>query len=512
MAPPTNSQRVVRRLAGIVQRHGGVSSGIVVILLLVLKRLQDMPRKVQWMPGLPFLGSLFQVVHGLRTFTLLDLYAKWHRKFGLTFAYSVPGKLAVATIDPKNLEHVLKTNFDKYAKGHVFAEPFTDLLGEGIFNADGEAWHRQRKTVSRMFTKRQFETHIWRVIEKNTAKVASILDRTEGTLDVFGLMNRFTLDTIGQIGFSKDIGSLADPSSPFLRSFDRAQQILMLRFWSNPAWKIMRWLGIGWERELKEHLKRLDVYARGIVQELRQKMEAGEDSSFVGLFMKEDALREVDATSQETFMRDMVLNFLIAGRDTTAQCISWTLFELTQHPRVVEKARKEIAQVCGEGRVTFEHIKSLHYIKAILDEGLRLHPSVPFDGKLCVAKDTLPDGTVVPAGCIVQYTPYAQGRCQEIWGKDACDFRPERWSEMEKRPSSFAFSAFNAGPRECLGRRLAELEMAALLATILRDFDFRLEVDPTSIRYDVQLTLGMSGLPLSARRCAGGPGERIAGA
>mmetsp|Transcript_107361 Transcript_107361/g.333602 ORF Transcript_107361/g.333602 Transcript_107361/m.333602 type:complete len:511 (-) Transcript_107361:32-1564(-) len=504
------------RLVAFLQRRGKLAGSLAVILLLILKRLRDAPRKVRWLRGPPLLGVVLKVFQGLREHALLDMYDRWHQRLGPTFAYCAPGKMVVATIDPKNIEHVLKTKFDNYVKGHVFAEPFTDLLGDGIFNADGEMWHRQRKTASRMFTKRQFETHIWKAIEANTAKVGRILERSEGTLDMFNLMNRFTLDTIGRIGFSKDIGSLEDPSSPFLRSFDRAQQILILRFWTNPAWKVLRWLGVGWERELKEHLGRLDGYARGIVRELRQKAEAGQDDSFVGLFMKEEQAAPAARSPelQEKFMRDLVLNFLIAGRDTTAQCISWTLFELTQHPAVAAKARQEVLDVCGEGPVTFEHLKSLQYVRAILDEGLRLHPSVPYDGKLCLGKDTLPDGTVVPAGCIIQYIPYAQGRCKDIWGEDACSFRPERWLEMPRRPSSFAFAAFNAGPRECLGRRLAEAEMAALVSTVVRDFDMRLEVEPSSVRYDAQLTLGMCGLPVSVRRCrrAYGVAEPLAGA
>ena len=106
----------------------------------------------------------------------------------------------------------------------------------------------------------------------------------------------------------------------------------------------------------------------------------------------------------------------------------------------------------------------------------------------------------VCAGNIVQFVPYAQGRCTEIWGADAEKFRPERWLEMESRPSDFAYSAFNAGPRVCLGRTLAELEMTAFLATVLRSFDFELQAEPQSIQYDVQLTLGMNGLPVKATR------------
>ncbi|CAE8643384.1 unnamed protein product [Polarella glacialis] len=331
----------------------------------------------------------------------------------MTFAYTVPGKVVLITVDPKNIEHMLKTNFDNYVKGRVFSDPFFDLLGKGIFNVDGELWYHQRKTSSKMFTKKQFETHISKVVAGNTAKVTALMEREKGTFDMFQLMNRFTLDTIGEIGFSKSIGSLENASSPFLSAFDRSQQILIQRFWTDPFWKIERLLGLGAEPELKVHLRLLDEYARGIVRELQEKVAQGE---------------------------------------------------------------------------------------AVLDEGLRLHPSVPWDGKVALNRDQMPDGTIVPAGCFVQYVPYAQGRCRQIWGEDCCEFRPERWLEMTSKPSSFTFSAFNAGPRECLGRRLAEMEMAMLLATVVRDFDLHLEAPASSIQYDSQLTIGMRGLPLSAKQ------------
>lgn len=242
-----------------------------------------------------------------------------------------------------------------------------------------------------------------------------------------------------------------------------------------------------------------DNYCEGIVDDLLQKVSTGDDHSFVGLFIKDpegaDMLKS-DEKKFRVYIRDMVLNFLIAGRDTTAECLTWTLFELAQAPQVVDKARAEVSRVCGDKRITFEHLTGLRYIKAILDEGLRLHPSVPLGGKLTVAKDTLPNGIVVPAGVVVQFNAFAQGRSEEFWGEDAAVFRPERWLQR-LQPSPYEFVAFNAGPRECLGKRLAGVEMTTFLASFIRDFDFELAIDPADVKYGKKLTLGCSnGLPM----------------
>eukprot|EP00928_Gymnodinium_smaydae_P095038 TRINITY_DN8100_c0_g2_i1.p1 TRINITY_DN8100_c0_g2~~TRINITY_DN8100_c0_g2_i1.p1 ORF type:complete len:510 (-),score=61.81 TRINITY_DN8100_c0_g2_i1:43-1533(-) len=473
-------------------------------LLTVLRFLWSFPRRVKWASGTPFFGLFFKIFRALPRSTIHDDFAEMHDKLGKTFAYHVAGQPFVATIDPQVIEHFLKSNFDKYIKGSAFRKPFTQLLGDGIFNVDGQLWYHQRKVSSKMFTKKQFEGHIFEVVSSNTLKIHDTLKKNAGKVFcMFDLMNRFTLDTIGEVGFSKSIGSIEDPDSPFLRSFDFAQQSLLKRFWIGQNiewWKLLRFLGLFWEKELPTHFSLLNNYCDEIVDELLQKVAQGDDNSFVGMFIKDAEgadLFKRDEKRFRTYIRDMVLNFLIAGRDTTAQCLTWTLFELAQSPRVVEKVRAEVSAVCGTAPIVYSDVAKLRYTNAVLSEGLRLHPSVPMDGKVTVARDTLPGGIVVPAGCIVQYNAYAQGRSREFWGDDADVFRPERWIERPNLPTSFEFSAFHAGPRECLGKRLAMVEMTTFVASFVRGFDFSLACLANEVKYDAQLTLGCSsGLPM----------------
>ena len=216
----------------------------------------------------------------------------------------------------------------------------------------------------------------------------------------------------------------------------------------------------------------------------------------------------------------MVLNFLIAGRDTTAQAMSWCLFLLMRSEQVQEKVRSEIHQVCGDVEgLDYEKLGNFHYLEAVLRESLRLYPSVPLDLKFVSNADTLPDGTHVPRGSALIYGAYAMGRSREIWGPDASEFRPERWLEMDQVKSPYENPVFHAGPRECLGKRLAMLEMKAMLVSLLRNFRLHLAagtercqsthlvlffavsnaeaVAPETITPDAQVTIGMS----SGLRC-----------
>merc|ERR1711972_650361 len=125
----------------------------------------------------------------------------------------------------------------------------------------------------------------------------------------------------------------------------------------------------------------------------------------------------------DKLLEDLVLNFLIAGRDTTAQAMAWCLWNIAQHSAVEERILEEGRSVCGDGPLCYDMINRLDYVEAVIRESLRLHPSVPLDAKEAIAEDTLPNGTWVSRGSTVAWSTYAMGRSNRIWGADAGDLR-----------------------------------------------------------------------------------------
>lgn len=184
----------------------------------------------------------------------------------------------------------------------------------------------------------------------------------------------------------------------------------------------------------------------------------------------------------DKFLQEVALNFILAGRDTSSVALSWFFWLVTENPNVEEKILIELCSVLMESRgdntakwvddpLEFEEIDRLTYLKAALSETLRLYPSVPEDSKHVIADDVLPDGTFVPAGSNITYSIYSSGRMKFIWGDDCLEFKPERWlSEDGKKfemKDQFQFVAFNAGPRICLGKDLAYLQMKSIAAAVL---------------------------------------------
>jgi len=204
----------------------------------------------------------------------------------------------------------------------------------------------------------------------------------------------------------------------------------------------------------------------------------------------------------DSYLRDVIMNFMIAGRDTTANALTWTFHLLSQHPECLAKMREELAGLglkSGDAP-TWENLKAMKYTEAVIKETLRLYPSVPRDPKMAVRDDTLPDGTVVRAGQFVVYLPHSQGRLNSLWGKeagfpyDAEVFYPDRWMDESFRPNNFYYPVFQAGPRTCLGKDMALLEAKTLTAMLALAFDFQpREGQPKHPKVHNSVTCPLSG-------------------
>ncbi|KAJ9706456.1 hypothetical protein PVL29_001790 [Vitis rotundifolia] len=419
--------------------------------------------------------------------------------------------LVTVTCDPKNLEHILKIRFDNYPKGPTWQAVFHDLLGEGIFNSDGETWRFQRKTAALEFTTRTLRQAMARWVTRAIKlRFCPILKKAqlEGKpVDLQDLLLRLTFDNICGLAFGKDPQTLAPglPENRFATAFDRATEATLQRFiLPEFIWKLKKWLRLGMEANLTHSLGHVDKYLSDVISTRKlelvsQQQDGSPHDDLLSRFMKKKE------GYSDNFLQHVALNFILAGRDTSSVALSWFFWLVCQNQRVEEKILTEICTVLMETRgsdtskwveepLVFEEVDRLMYLKAALSETLRLYPSVPEDSKHVVVDDVLPDGTFVPAGSAITYSIYSTGRMKFIWGEDCLEFRPERWLSADGKKielqDSFKFVAFNAGPRICLGKDLAYLQMKSIAAAVL--LRHRLTVAPGHrVEQKMSLTLFM---------------------
>jgi len=175
----------------------------------------------------------------------------------------------------------------------------------------------------------------------------------------------------------------------------------------------------------------------------------------------------------EHAMVDQVLTFLGAGHETTATGLTWTMWLLAKHPEVQEKLRKEVNQVLEvNGRPEYRTLKEMQWLDCVVMESLRVMPPVPFTGRIS-AQDQFIDGYLVPKGSGISIPIYAINTWKEVWGEDAEEFKPERWLNLPKQYNAqFSTIGFLAGPHACIGKTMAILEMKAVAAMLVANFEF----------------------------------------
>ncbi|KAL1922934.1 uncharacterized protein VTP21DRAFT_9310 [Calcarisporiella thermophila] len=405
----------------------------------------------------------------------------------------------IMTIDARNVEHVLKNKFENYSKGDDFHTKMFDMFGDGIFNANGEKWRYQRKTASHIFNVKNFRDWFTGVF-LDEAKIAfKILDERAANLEEIDLNNlfyRYTLESFLKIGFGTAIDAMdMSKDVQFAKSFDFVQSEIGIRQ-VQPLWRITETFSSLFfpSRRLKKHVKVVDEFAHKIIQERRNNPDTTKQDLLSRFIF--NTKNENGEPLSDKELRDIVLNFIIAGRDTTAGTLAWTFYCLMNHPEVEAKVYEEVCSQIGdrdelEPQETYEVVKRLTYTTAVWNEVLRLFPSVPLNQKMAMSDDFLPDGTFVKKGDHVVWSSYSMGRNEAIWGPDAREFKPERWlKENERKPSAFEWPAFNAGPRTCLGQMLATIEGVLVIALLVKRYRFRLVPDQT-IMYAMSLTLPM---------------------
>ncbi|KAK1435085.1 hypothetical protein QVD17_00845 [Tagetes erecta] len=404
----------------------------------------------------------------------------------------------IITANPDNVEYMIKTNFVNYPKGKPFSTILGDLLGKGIFNVDGNCWRFQRKLASLELGSLSIRSHAFNIVVDEIESrliplFETVSDSNDAVLDLQDVFRRFSFDSICKFSFGLDPGSLKPdfPVSELESAFDLSSKLCAERGMSpSPIiWKIKRLFNIGSEKELKKSIKTVKKLA-GQVIKTRRETGSGLNNDLLSRFMA--------SINDDDYLRDIVVSFLLAGRDTVASALTSFFLLLSQNPKVLEKIREESGRVIGsdpEVLPGFEDLQHLHYLQAALHESMRLFPPIQFDSKFAMHDDVLPDGSFVKRGSRVTYHPYAMGRMEQIWGSDSLEFKPERWiREGEFKPeSAYRYPVYQGGVRVCLGKEMSLVEMKCVALCLVRRFDVRV-VDPSRLlRFSPGLTATVSG-------------------
>lgn len=365
--------------------------------------------------------------------------------------------------------------------------------------------------ASHIFSVGNFRTCVQQTIDSDLLKMEKLLTnvaKEKVSINLPDLFFRFTLSSFSQLAFSADVECLPETveglsiRNSFADAFDFAQLVADERFVAIfPLW-LEHFTPTGFK--MRKALKTLQTYCYRTIDLRLSARARGENQGAVDSKNGKDLLELfMDMGLSRKELLPIVLNFLIAGRDTTAQSLSWFFLEMATHSEIIEKIREEIQDSFGdrlnESHLTYDDMKQLPYLHAAFYEAIRLHPAVPKNIKQATqdtiirpyatndidAKRDLPGGgtterlpdITIKKGESVIWSDYVMARMPEIWGKDCEEYKPERFLETRDGKTSVRqfpqaiFHAFNGGPRVCLGQTLATYEGMAVIIAILTNFD-----------------------------------------
>lgn len=344
------------------------------------------------------------------------------------------------------------------------------FLGEGIFCQDGPAWKHSREVLRRQFTRLNYND--LSTFESSVDAFVATFANSKGVVDIHPACFQFTLSTTTALLFGEPIDDLgADMTKEFGDNFDYASEKTALRirladlcFLYNPS-------------SFKASCNVVRKFANHFVQKaLKCQAEHGEKEAFERYPFIIDMYKEA---KDQKVVCDQLINVLLAGRDTTACTMSWALFMLVRHPEKLAKLREEVFSATGgKTKFTRNHLLAMPYLKAVVNETLRLYPQIPVNVRIALNTTYLPRGggpdgqdpILIKKGQGVGFSTYHMHRSKEVFGEDATSFRPERFLTGELAEIGSGFMPFHSGPRICLGKDFALTEASFAIGRFVQAY------------------------------------------
>lgn len=387
---------------------------------------------------------------------------------------------------PELVEPVISPNgLNKKGKAYGVLR---ELFGLGLVTSTGDKWKSDRKIFSPAFNSTRAKCFM-PSLNANARTLIQIL-REKAKLnnnivdDIREPMLRCTLDMICETQVGQEINAQRDMAINYVDAADHVTKTLIERLFdpytSIPS--VFKWFQYTHFREYERQLKSVKTFTRSLIDRRIEKVRTAalHEEATDEVVRKEPAVdiiirRHLRSPQLITIagIQEHVDSFIAAGYDTTAWAIIWACVLLGLHPQKQKKLREEVDFVFSERDlddqdITHDHLNEFKYADAVFQETLRLYPTAPFITRRCDRELKIGD-YVCPAGVDVGIPIWTLHRNSEHWEKPD-DFIPERFMEEGKSRHPYAFIPFSAGPRNCIGQKMARLEAKIILVKMVRSF------------------------------------------
>jgi cytochrome P450 len=395
--------------------------------------------------------------------------------------FPVPPFMAHILRHPDHIQQVLTDNAKNYGKQTVSYVRMREFLGNGLVTSEGDFWRRQRRIANPAFHRER----IARFAETITRCADEMIDGWKGraangpsSLNIAQEMMRVTLRIIGLTMLSTDVGG--ESATSVSNALDVIVHVTLARVLT--AFVAPLFVPTPQNVRFRRARTALDRVVKGLIAERRRTGET-DTGDLLSMLMSARDPQTGEAMS-DVQLRDEAMTIFLAGHETTANALSWTLYALAKHPEIEARVRAELAATVGDRPVTLADLPRLSLLERVLLESMRLYPPVWSLQRSAIGEDVI-GGYRIPAGTWIFLSSFLTHRDPRFWPEPE-RFDPDRFlPDAEAARSKGAYFPFALGPRKCIGESFAMLEARLILSRVLQRTrlqlpdDFVAELDPT---------------------------------
>lgn len=437
---------------------------------VTLRQIADLPGPRGW----PLVGNLLQIkpsrIH-------LDV-ENWAKQFGTLFRMRLGKTPMLVVADHDLLAIILRDRPNGFRRSPLSGRVASEMgLPQGVFNAEGDDWRKQRRMVMASFAPGHVRAYFPSLV-KVTLRLRgrwTKAARAGSAINLQADLMRYTVDAIAGLAFGKDINTLEAGEDVIQRHLDQVLPSIFRRALSKlPYW---RYFKLEKDHALDRSVAVINTTIGDYVVQARSRLQADPnlreqprnllDAMIVAVDQPDSGLGDKQVVGN-------VLTMLLAGEDTTANTLAWMIHLLHRNPAALQRLQQEIRNLAPEPeQFTMEMMDSLVYLDACANETMRLKPVAPFM-PLVALRDSVVGDVAVPKDGLV-WAVLRHDSVSSQYFDHPNDFKPERWLPDAAQPLSAearrASIPFGSGPRMCPGRYLALLEMKMAMAMLLSSFD-----------------------------------------
>lgn len=409
--------------------------------------------------------------------------------YGSTFRYWYSGVAVVVVSDIEDIQTVLGSRLN-YTKGIMYKN-IIPWLGTGLLTSAGHKWRTMRKIITPTFHFSILQGYVG-IFNRNTEIMMDLIKnhKNKKDCDLTNFVTYCALDNVCETAMGTCINSqITGGDSEYVRAIFRIGKIVVERMFSPVLFTDHNFWLSSLGREQTKLLKVLHGFTSKIIQDRKKIMsvsarEEKKEEEETNEYSKKKSFLEMLLEKQESNsisdrdIREEVDTFLMAGHDTTAAALTWAFFELGHHHDAQEKCYEEMQKIFGDSDrdPTYQDLMEMSYLKRVLQETLRLYPSVPVISRKFNI-DVQLKNYLVPANTEMVLVLYSIHRNPHFYPNPEA-FDPDRFlPEVSEKRHPFAYVPFSAGQRNCVGQKFAMIQMLVIASSILRRYKIE-SLDP----------------------------------